>query len=64
MLLEYGSDVNDPGGQHCGGITPLHDASQNGHLNVVRLLLQYNADVNAKCKEVTLIYFVNPLIFF
>ena len=52
LLLEYGSDVNDPGGAHCGGITPLHDSSQNGHLKVVKLLLAHNADVNAKCKEV------------
>ena len=52
LLLEYGSNVDDPGGAHCGGITPLHDASQNGHVEVVRLLLQYNADVNIKCREV------------
>jgi ankyrin repeat protein len=28
--------------------TPLHHSASNGHLDVCRLLLQCNADVNAK----------------
>ena len=46
-----GSDVNDQGGQHCYGVTPLHDAAENGHLEVVKLLLSYGASINLKdCK--------------
>ena len=55
LLFDYGSNANDSGGAHCGGITPLHDASQNGHVEVVKLLLQHNADVDAKCREVEII---------
>ena len=29
------------------GATPLHDASENGHLNVVKFLLANDANVNA-----------------
>ena len=30
--------------------TALHRASVNGHVEVIKLLLQYNADVNIKNK--------------
>jgi hypothetical protein len=30
------------------GSTPLHDAAENGHIEIVRLLLQNGAEVNAK----------------
>lgn len=52
LLLEHGADVNDPGGAHCGGVTPLHDATQNGHFDVVQLLVSWTANVGAKTKEV------------
>lgn len=57
LLLEHGANVNDPGGAHCGGVTPLHDASQNGHLDVVKILVSWKANVHAKTKEVSCQYF-------
>ena len=52
MLLEHGAAVNDPGGIHCDGITPLHDAAVNGQVEVVQLLLDYGADVSIVDKKV------------
>ena len=43
-----GSDVNDQSGQHCYGVSPLHDAAENGHLEVVKLLLSHGASINLK----------------
>ena len=40
--------MNDQGGEHCFGVTPLHDAAENGHLDVVKLLLKYGASINLK----------------
>ena len=40
-LLAYGADVN--ASQH-GGWTPLHQAADHGHLELVRLLLEHGAD--------------------
>jgi len=33
-------------------MTPLHYASQNGHLSVVEYLVNQKADINAKTKEI------------
>ena len=52
LLIEHGANVKDAGGQHCGGITPLHDASQNGHIEIVKLLVENGAAVDAKSKDV------------
>jgi len=52
VLLMAGSNVNDQSGQHCCGVTPLHDAAENGHLDVVKLLLSYGASINLKDSKV------------
>ena len=51
-LLDSGADVNDPGGVHCGGVTPLIDSASNGHLDIVRLLVQRGADLFLKDAKV------------
>jgi len=33
-------------------MTPLHYASYNGHLSVVEYLVNHQADINAKTKDV------------
>ena len=38
--------------------TPLHLASQNGHLDVVEYLVNRNADVNAKTKDVKFLFLI------
>ena len=47
-LVDNGALVNDPGGSHCQGVTPLIDAATNGHLDVVQLLVQKGAGVSVK----------------
>jgi ankyrin repeat protein len=49
FLLEHGPDIN---AQTENGWTPLHWASFKGALEVVRLLLEYFADVEVKNKDV------------
>ncbi len=46
LLLEAGADPNTRGGPD--GETPLHSAARHGHLQVISLLLEYGAEVNAK----------------
>ena len=53
MLLAAGSNVNDQAGEHCFGVSPLHDAAENGHVEVVKLLLSYGASVNVKDSRVS-----------
>ena len=53
LLLKAGSDVNDQSGEHCYGVTPLHDAAENGHLDVVKLLLKYGASLNLRDSRVS-----------
>lgn len=43
MLLKSGALVNVPGGNN---ITPLHDAVMQGKVDLIKLLLDYGADVN------------------
>jgi len=52
VLLEHGAHINDPGGEHCEGITPLHDAAVNGQTEIVRLLLDHGADVTVVDRKV------------
>ena len=52
FLVECGADVNDPGGVHCGGVTPLIDAASSGHVEIVRLLVQSGANVFQKDAKV------------
>lgn len=46
-LLEYGADANAVTRQ---GIAPVHLASQEGHVDMVSLLLTRNANVNLSNK--------------
>ena len=56
LLIQHHAHVNDPGGQHCGNITPLHDASQNGHIEIVQILVKNGGSICAKTKEVSQFY--------
>ena len=41
-----GSEFDELGRNYCG-MTPLHYAAQNDHAHIVRMLLQYGADIDA-----------------
>ena len=45
-ILEHGLEVNQRDKDY-SDTTPLHDAVENGHLAIVKLLLIYGADINA-----------------
>jgi ankyrin repeat protein len=45
-LLKLGLDVN--GTTEPTGLTPLHLAAGEGHLDIVKLLLEHGADINAR----------------
>jgi len=51
-LLDHGADVNRRatfgGASHGQGVTALHLAVQNGHLSMVRLLVERGADLNVR----------------
>ncbi len=49
-LLGKGANVNITGGR-VGRVTPLHLAVRNGHLNVVKVLIDALADVNRKTRR-------------
>ena len=46
LIIEYSQDVNSRGFD--SNATPLHVASRNGHAGIAQLLLEHNADGNAK----------------
>lgn len=48
-MLAAGSDVNERLEQ--GGWQPIHAAAQGGHDEVIRLLLEYEAEVNSAAEE-------------
>lgn len=51
-LIELGkADINDAGGDRCGGVTPLHDAIVAEQLDVALYLLAKGASVNAQTSD-------------
>lgn len=53
FLLDHGAVVDDPGGQGCEGITPLHDALNCGHFEVAELLIERGASVTLRTTKVS-----------
>ncbi|KII67819.1 Tonsoku-like protein [Thelohanellus kitauei] len=51
ILVDQGSYINDQGGVGCNGVTPLIDAADNLHLDVVKLLLSKGADPSISDKD-------------
>ena len=49
LALDCNADVNTK--SEYQGYTPLIQAAENGHLEIVKLLLQHNADVNTRKKD-------------
>ena len=47
LVIDWGVDPNV---RERHGITPLHYAARNGHLEVVEFLLEHGADPNARIK--------------
>ena len=47
-LLDAGAAVNDQGGPKCNGVTPLIDAATNGHVAIVRMLVEIGADIGRR----------------
>ena len=45
--------MDDPGGQGCEGITPLHDALNCGHFEVAQLLIERGASVTLRTRKVS-----------
>ena len=60
-LLDSGAEVNDSGGDDCVGVTPLIDSANNGHFDIVKLLVQRGADVLQKDAKVHII--IAPYIY-
>mgnify|MGYP003315428180 CR=1 FL=1 len=50
MINASGGSVNEADNDGC---TPLHTASQNGHLEVARVLIEAQANVNQKYQDWT-----------
>ena len=47
-LVDAGAAINDQGGTHCNGISPLMDAACNGHLDIVTVLVDKGAQLDLK----------------
>ncbi|CAI9559035.1 unnamed protein product [Staurois parvus] len=52
-LLEYGADANAMTKQ---GIAPIHLAAQEGHVDMVSLLLTRNSNVNVSNKVPSILF--------
>jgi hypothetical protein len=50
FLLSHGAEVDNSGGNRLGE-TPLHVAAQKGNIEIVKLLIKYKADVNARANH-------------
>lgn len=63
MLLAMNANVEDRGIK--GDCTPLMEAASAGHVDIVRLLIAHNADVNAQSSSGKLhfnVYYMWPLL--
>ena len=49
LLLEAGANPNVPGGDE--NYTPLHDAVEAGHVEIVKLLIERGADKKLRDKN-------------
>lgn len=49
FLLDAGADVNLKGKDGRLNNTPLHASIAGDHINIVKLLLKHNADINSQC---------------
>ena len=58
--------MNDPGGIHCGGVSPLIDAASSGHTDIVQLLVLRGANLLHKdskvCDDVQYMYMESWLL--
>ena len=52
LLLDAGANINDRGGEKCGGLTPLIDAAGNGNFDVIKVLVKRGANLLAKDDQV------------
>lgn len=52
-MLNNGAAINDMGGAHCDGVTPLIDAATNGHVDIVKLLVEEGANILLKDSHVS-----------
>ena len=51
-LLTHGAEINHRGGKECGGVTPLIDAASCGHVEIMQLLIEREANVLCKDDQV------------
>jgi ankyrin repeat protein len=61
LLLQKGADP-DTGDQYSN--TPLHRAASKGHVKLVKLLLQFNVDVNYRDSQKSTPLYVSLDIFY
>ena len=63
LLIENGAHIDDPGGMGCDGVTPLIDAATNGHMDLVKLLVESKADVMTTDKQVGVDWYHGFILF-